>query len=115
MHDTMVSTASVFPFRALRRFGRKNGNACAVITTSTAKIHAKAQKRSSLSDLQQMYWTKKIIRTICQAVATLCLCAITRAENIYIAQVAQGSGNGSSAANAYPITFFNTAANWSSP
>ena len=34
------------------------------------------------------------------------------ASNIYIAQNASGSANGSSCANAYPYTFFNTSGNW---
>ena len=34
------------------------------------------------------------------------------AQNLYIAQNAVGSGNGSSCANAKAVSFFNTAANW---
>ena len=115
MNKTVGSTAQLFPYRLLRRFGCNQRNDCVVITTSTAKTYAVAQKPSSLPDLHQMYWTTRISRSIFLAVVTLCVCAITSAEDIYIAQVAQGSGNGSSAANARPIAFFNTSANWSSP
>ena len=38
-----------------------------------------------------------------------------RAEDIYIAQAAQGSDSGVDAANAHSVDFFNTAKNWSSP
>ena len=37
---------------------------------------------------------------------------LARASNIYIAQNATGSANGSSCAAAYPYTFFNNAGNW---
>jgi len=36
------------------------------------------------------------------------------AKDIYIAQTAQGSGNGTAAANAYAVTWFNTSGNWGS-
>lgn len=36
------------------------------------------------------------------------------AADVYIAQTAQGSNNGTSCANAYAVTFFNTSANWGS-
>ena len=38
----------------------------------------------------------------------------TPLANVYIAQTAQGSNNGTSCANAYAVTFFNTAGNWGS-
>lgn len=34
------------------------------------------------------------------------------AEDLYVAQVAAGSANGTSASNAYAVTFFNTSSNW---
>lgn len=40
------------------------------------------------------------------------LTGIAQGEGIYIAQTAQGSDNGSSAANAHSVIWFNTAANW---
>jgi len=39
---------------------------------------------------------------------------LVSAKDIYIAQTAQGSGNGTSAANAYAVSWFNTAGNWGS-
>lgn len=39
---------------------------------------------------------------------------IAKANNIYISQTAVGSANGNSCANAYPVTYFNNASNWTS-
>ncbi len=39
---------------------------------------------------------------------------VAYANSIYIAQSATGSNNGSSCANAYAYTFFNSAGNWGS-
>src|ERR1017187_2879848 len=36
------------------------------------------------------------------------------AASVYVAQTAAGSANGSSCANAYALTFFNTSVNWGS-
>ncbi len=48
-------------------------------------------------------------------IAGLALCTgVAKANDIYIAQSAAGSANGSNCANAYAATFFNTAANWGS-
>src|SRR5579863_1276929 len=49
------------------------------------------------------------------AIAILALtlgCGAARANDIYIAQIAAGSLNGSSCANAFAYGFFNAAANW---
>jgi len=43
-----------------------------------------------------------------------CRIASASAANIYIAQNAAGTANGSTCANAYAVAFFNTAANWGS-
>lgn len=43
------------------------------------------------------------------------LLGAARAEDIYVAQTAQGAGNGTSAGNAYAQTFFNTSGNWANP
>jgi len=45
---------------------------------------------------------------------TACSKASASASNIYIAQSAAGSANGTSCANAYAYTFFNTSGNWGS-
>lgn len=42
-------------------------------------------------------------------------CAVAaKANDIYIAQAGAGSANGSSCANAYPYSYFNTSSNWTS-
>jgi hypothetical protein len=46
--------------------------------------------------------------------SAFCFSAPAIAKDIYVAQTAQGSGNGTSAANAYAVTWFNTAGNWGS-
>lgn len=38
--------------------------------------------------------------------------ALASVGNVYIAQSAAGSANGTSCAKAYAVTFFNTAGNW---
>jgi len=43
------------------------------------------------------------------------ICSFARAEDIYIAQSAAGSENGTSCANAYAVTWFNTSGNWQNP
>src|SRR5208337_479058 len=52
----------------------------------------------------------RLVGTFCLLLFSLCLSA----KDIYIAQTAQGSANGTSAANAYAVTWFNTAGNWGS-
>jgi len=42
----------------------------------------------------------------------IAICGIARANDIYIAQNAAGTANGSSCGNAYSYTFFNNGANW---
>jgi hypothetical protein len=37
---------------------------------------------------------------------------VSSAKDLYVAQSAQGSGNGSSATNAYAVSFFNSSSNW---
>jgi len=57
-------------------------------------------------------------RQLSRAVAAIAISiAVPRvdAEHFYLAQTQQGSGSGADAADAAPVTFFNTAANWSSP
>src|ERR1700722_4423412 len=49
------------------------------------------------------------------AVALLCLavsCSPACGKDIYISQTIAGAANGSSCANAYPATYFNTSGNW---
>src|SRR5580704_1228474 len=46
--------------------------------------------------------------------AAMCELASGSVANVYIAQTAAGSANGSSCANAYAVTFFNTSSNWGS-
>lgn len=41
-------------------------------------------------------------------------CGVAKANDVHIAQNAAGSGNGSSCANALPVTYFNTSGNWTS-
>lgn len=48
------------------------------------------------------------------ATTTVTVTAPVPLANVYIAQTSQGSNNGSSCANAYAVTFFNTAGNWGS-
>lgn len=57
------------------------------------------------------YHLKKTI-TFLACLAGLTLATTVNAEDFYVAQNALGAGNGSSAANAYGVTFFNTSSNW---
>jgi hypothetical protein len=52
----------------------------------------------------------RLASVFCFLLSAFCLSA----KDIYVAQTAQGSGNGTSAANAYAVTWFNTAGNWGS-
>ena len=45
----------------------------------------------------------------------LSFAVLTRAEDFYIAQTAQGTGNGNDATHAAAVGFFNASGNWSSP
>ena len=57
-------------------------------------------------------------RRFCALLAVWCFVsassALASAPNVYIAQNAAGSANGSSCANAYAVSFFNSSANWGS-
>jgi hypothetical protein len=57
-------------------------------------------------------------RSFCVLLAVWCLMmassAFASAPNVYIAQTAAGSANGSSCASAYAVSFFNSSANWGS-
>lgn len=53
-------------------------------------------------------------KTIWFGVLVLSAGGVLQANDIYIAQSAAGAGNGSSCANAYAMTYFNTSTNWSS-
>lgn len=46
--------------------------------------------------------------------AVILIVNISSAENIYVAQTSQGTGDGSSAANAHDLAWINAAANWGS-
>jgi hypothetical protein len=46
--------------------------------------------------------------------AGLVFCGAVRANDVYVAQSATGSANGSSCANGYAISFFNSSGNWTS-
>lgn len=46
------------------------------------------------------------------AVFVLTSVCLASASNVYVAQNAAGAGNGADCADAYAVTFFNTAANW---
>ncbi|HEV2437372.1 MAG TPA: hypothetical protein VG077_15380, partial [Verrucomicrobiae bacterium] len=39
---------------------------------------------------------------------------LASAKNLYVAQVAQGAGTGQDAADAYPLSWLNSSANWGS-
>ncbi|MCZ2147207.1 MAG: hypothetical protein LC126_05480 [Bryobacterales bacterium] len=47
-------------------------------------------------------------------VGLVCGCGAANAKDIYIAQSAAGSNTGTSCANAYAVSFFNTTSNWGS-
>jgi hypothetical protein len=57
----------------------------------------------------------KIFWRAIAAIATSIAVSHAHAEHFYLAQTQKGSGSGADAADAAPVTFFNTAANWSSP
>jgi hypothetical protein len=62
-----------------------------------------------------MHYFSKRTSAFRAAVAFLSFLYIGRAENIYIAQTAQGTGSGADAADAKAVSFFNASGNWSSP
>jgi hypothetical protein len=56
-----------------------------------------------------------LLRQACAATAVSVAVLSAHAADFYLAQSAQGSGNGSTAGDALPVAFFNIAANWSTP
>ncbi len=54
-------------------------------------------------------------RLLLAALALSIAASTVRAEDFYLAQTAAGAASGADAANAASVSFFNLAANWSSP
>ncbi len=55
-----------------------------------------------------------IVRIALLGASAAFIAPLGNAKDIYIAQNASGTSNGSSCANSYPYTFFNTSSNWGS-